>query len=637
LKYTPSASTLFRLASGALALLCVGVYAAGLHGPFLMDDFDAIFPLAAGEAGAGWWDALQQAPHHIRARWLSNASFLLTQALTGSAMPPQAFAYKLGNLALHLACTAVVVALARRLLNLWGTEAGRARWLALLAGGMFAVHPLLLSTVLYPVQRMAQLATLFALLAVLAYVHWRRTYAVATARQHAWGVARVVACTGLALLSKESGALTPLLIGVVELTCFRWPSKDDPHRSRFDTGFGVACAAPLVLGFVMLGLRWKTLTAGYEGRDFTLPERLLTQMHVLLDYLGQIVWPRIGAMGLYRDDLAITTSADAPTLALAVLFALAVAAAIALRRRWSALSFGVLWFFAAHALESTVLPLEMVFEHRNYLALFGPALAGAWAMGRTPNRLCMLVATLALAGLSIQTARRAFDWRDQDSWIRSEAAHHPGSLRAGTGLVIHFFDRSQTSEAGAALDALRHRFPEHAQTALLGLALRCKSDSALKLDVGTTPDEMRSLRSGVVGKDAFHLFVGLRDRKLRGECEAVGWPTLAAAAGALANNPAIARQAAAAAAWHRLQAQAASQAGDAAAAAAAVESALAKQDNDPRDWLLLMQARLQLHDLAAYDAARARLLRLTGGNLGRLRPILEALDSSAAAMRVPQP
>ncbi len=55
----------------------------------------------------------------------------------------------------------------------------------------------------------------------------------------------------------------------------------------------------------------------------------------------------------------------------------------AVRRRAPVLSLGILWFFAGQVLESTVLPLEIAFEHRNYLADYGILLPACYALPST--------------------------------------------------------------------------------------------------------------------------------------------------------------------------------------------------------------------------------------------------------------
>ena len=118
-------------------------------------------------------------------------------------------AFKAVNLALHLACGVVLFALTRALAGL-RVDARAARTAALLACALWLLSPLLVSTVLYTVQRMAQLATLFSLAGLLCYVHGRRRGSRAAVAA-AFGL-----CWPLAALSKENGALLPLLALLVE-------------------------------------------------------------------------------------------------------------------------------------------------------------------------------------------------------------------------------------------------------------------------------------------------------------------------------------------------------------------------------------------------------------------------------------
>src|SRR5690606_24439350 len=117
--------------------------------------------------------------------------------------------------------------------------------------------------------------------------------------------------------------------------------------------------------------------------DFSLPERLLSESRILVEYLYKIVLPSLRGGGIYHDDFVVSRGWLTPwTTAPAVAFVLGlVVIGIASRRRWPVLSFALLWFFAGHALESTALPLELYFEHRNYLPVFGILFALAtWAV-----------------------------------------------------------------------------------------------------------------------------------------------------------------------------------------------------------------------------------------------------------------
>jgi hypothetical protein len=620
----------YLLAAFALAAATATVYWSGLHGPFLMDDFDALHPLARAQAaGQGWWEVLQGAPNHIRARWLSNLTFLVSHAAGGGTFPPDPYPYKLGNLVLHLLCGAACGVLARALARRWNATPMRATWVALLAGGLFLLHPLLVSTVLYPVQRMAQLSALFSLLAVWAYVEWRQRYDRLTPFRHAAGVAAVLGATGLAVLAKENGALVPLFIGVIELTAFAWPARESARRSRFDTGFGLACAAPLVLGGVLLAVRLPGIAASYSARDFTLVERLLTQLQVLPTYLGQVLWPRIGAMGLYHDDLVPVHSLDAVTLAAGLGLLAALAAALWLRRRAPAFAFGVLWFLAAHALEGSVIPLELYFEHRNYTALLGPALAVAWAItGLRPLPAAALGLAL-LATLAGQTARRAADWSDYPRWIEAEAAARPRSLRAGTDLFQHLAARGDLPAAVAERERLLRLHPAHAQPVLLKLRFACGGGPIAVQTFDAA--ELARLKTAAVGKDAFHVYLGIRNA-VSERCADPDWNAFALAARQIAENPHQRRIPGARAAWLRLAAPARARSGQWDAVAAALDDVFALRDDDPRDHVLGMRAALELGDGRDYLRRRARLLGLVRGQLGALQEEVDRLDAAARTL-----
>jgi tetratricopeptide (TPR) repeat protein len=631
-KFTPSIGWQPIAALSAILVATVVVYWQALQGPFLLDDYGSIVPLASAQAsGLAWDELLRQAPPSIRDRWLSNLSFLLSQAASGNPFPPSPFAFKLGNLIVHIACAVAVFLLGSRLAQRWGANGDRAFWTGALAAGLFALHPLLVSTVLYPVQRMAQLSTLFTLLAVLAYMRWRVRYEQSSSAAHVGGIALTLGLTLLAFLSKENGALVPLLILCIELVAFRWPARATDSRARFDTGFGLICAGPLMLGVVLVFVRWDRFVAGYIQRDFDLGTRLLTQLHVLLDYLGQIFVPRPSSMGLYRDDFPLVSTPEPATVMLGIGFAFALAAALVLRKRLPALSLAVLWFLAAHALESSFVALELVFEHRNYLALPGIAIGLAWGVtaldtGSRARRIFLRALTLgSLALLAGITYQRAADWRDYDRWIEAEARNHPRSLRAGTDLFVHHLARGRPDVAEGVRETLEASLPEQGQPRLLKLGHACPGPIPITL---LTAEDLSWLRSARFGKDAFHTYVGLRDLVVR-RCEQPDWAAFTAAAAAVATNPHIRRNPRAETAWHRLHASAERNAGNWAGARRAIQRALARDPSDPRDWLMLAEAEARTGNIAGYEHARQELLKVTQGSLGSLAATLREVDALA--------
>jgi hypothetical protein len=123
-------------------------------------------------------------------------------------------------------------------------------------------------------------------------------------------------------------------------------------------------------------------------------------------------------------------------------------------------AFGIAWFLIGHALESTVLPLEIAHEHRNYLPLFGVLLVGAAALQQSIEKagkvrtFSIALAAVALLYFSLITALRSHQFGDDLRRTQIEAQHHRGSARAQ-------YEAGQALSriaATSAKDALIHGF-----------------------------------------------------------------------------------------------------------------------------------------------------------------------------------
>ncbi|UHQ22568.1 hypothetical protein LVB77_18235 [Lysobacter sp. 5GHs7-4] len=423
-------------ALAALALATFAIYWRGLTGPFLLDDgvtFPVIERWLAGQAS--YAEAVLGRGSPWAGRPVAMASFALNAALGGFAP----FSFKLGNLLIHLLCGVLVWQLLRRLLALDPRLSGQARLLATIASGLWLLHPIQVSTVLYSVQRMAQLSTMLVLAAVLVYVLARQELAAGQtrpARSKLFLTFPLLVLLGL--LSKQNAAVAPLLCTVVEWGCF----KRDAAASRpLRAFFGVFLLAPAALALLSLAVAPQWLLGGYSEWAFTLPQRLLSEPRALMAYLGQIVLPHGPSLGLYTDDFATSTGLLSPVSTLSSIVALVAISVAAWAWRAAAPSACVGWFFflAAHAVESTFLPVELYYEHRNYLPLAGLALAAVGLTALLPERLqarpayrlqVLAVAALAIVSLAAITASRVSVWRSMDTIASEGLREHPQSLRA---------------------------------------------------------------------------------------------------------------------------------------------------------------------------------------------------------------
>ena len=242
---------------------------------------------------------------------------------------------------------------------------------------------------------------------------------------------------GLAIFSKENGALLPLYMLVAEITLFRFRGSKGQADKTVIIFFLTTVAIPAALLLLYLAMHPGAILGGYSGREFTLTERLLTESRVLVFYLKMIIMPSITELGLYHDDIAISHGLLDPPTTLYSLITLAglLFGALLLLKKRPLISLGILWFFAGHVLESTIFPLEIAHEHRNYLADYGILLAASIAVTQAPlRRLAPVIRTatplLFLILFSSTTWLRASQWSDNINQAIYEARHHPESFRA---------------------------------------------------------------------------------------------------------------------------------------------------------------------------------------------------------------
>jgi len=158
---------------------------------------------------------------------------------------------------------------------------------------------------------------------------------------------------------------------------------------------------------------------------------------VMVFYLKMIILPSIPELGLYHGDIAISRGIlDPPATLPAVLFlAGLLALGLWLVRTRPLIGLGILWFFCGHLLESTVFPLEIAHEHRNYLADFGILFSLSTAMASVPYRRVGMIIPATAAALfvimfSYTTWVRSAQWSDNVQHAVYEAMHHPHAFRA---------------------------------------------------------------------------------------------------------------------------------------------------------------------------------------------------------------
>ena len=439
----------FRLRVAApvgIVLLAALLYSDTLQHPFVLDDVRNI----AGNPAIRWQQldadsVLRAAVESPTPRAVANISFGLNYLL-GGADPA---AYRAVNIAIHGLCGVLVYALAlalyRRATALGAAPAvlasGPSRQLvALFAALLFVAHPLQTQSVTYVVQRMNSLAACFYLLALLAWMRGRGS--PLPKRRAAWWAATAL-CWMLGAGSKETVAVLPFAIWLIEWAFYR------DLDSRWARRSGLVLVAGAAAAVVVFALHPDGL-ARFEGRGFTPGERLLTQFRVFWLYVGLILLPLPSRQNLIYDfPLSRSLLDPASTLlSLLGLVALAGLAALLLRRHRLA-AFGVVWLLLHLALESSVLPLAMVYEHRTYLPLAGVAIGVApliFRLAGTPARATVLTGAIVLA-LGTATHVRNQVWSDPVTLWSDVVAKSPDSSRAHDELGLALAGADRLEEA----------------------------------------------------------------------------------------------------------------------------------------------------------------------------------------------
>lgn len=450
------------MAAWGVVLVCaVFAYWPGLSGPFMLDDLTSIAQLG-NLGGVRDWETFNAYVFGGTGGPTGRPVAMLSFLLDGTDWPTDALPFKRTNLVIHLLTGGFLFLLTRQLLRLVDMDAAKAGWVALVSASIWLLHPFLVSTTLYVVQRMAQLAMLFSVIGLILYLHGRVTLATDRRKGYLIMTLAVSVFTVLATLSKENGILLPLLVGTIEWTLVASRGSTMP---KLDRGWSTVFITLPSL-FVVAYLGYRFFSADFleiaRPREFSLYERLLTQPRVVADYLQNWFLPKLYTTGVFQDHVVKSTGLFAPVSTFAgILFHGALLAlAIVKRRQLPLVAFAILFFYVNHLLESTTLNLEMYFEHRNYMAvafLFLPLVL--LVSDKVSRQMAVIVAIVALGSLAAFTRYSATVWSNYEGMVAASAAKAPTSARAQSQHAVNLFNARRYDEAVQTLDRAVENIP----------------------------------------------------------------------------------------------------------------------------------------------------------------------------------
>ncbi len=436
-----------------LIFLPLLIYYPGINGPFILDDIPSLVLNKNIHINQPSLEKIRQAANSndsgILGRPIPAMSFALNYYFSQSGME-SSYGFKLFNIIIHTINGLMVLWFVRLILIRinqinpgYSFNHSSTRSLTLLASGIalyWLVQPIQLTSVLYVVQRMTSMSAFFILFTLISFIQARNAIIAQKKPESIVWAALIPTGFLLSLLSKETGLLIPIYIIILELSLYsgtspwsNWKKINPKTRVAILALTGLFAASMLTM-VVIYSL------PGYQMRNFSLFERLLTESRILVFYIGQILLPSPHSFGIHHDDFQLSHSLLQPatTLVSIIFIATLIFLAFLKRRKQPLLSLGIIWFFSSHLIESTVFPLDLVFEHRNYLASLGVILVIIhillWIHQKYQLRRIWLLLPVFIALLSSITAVRSHQWRNIQSLLEAQVLNHPASARSWSDL-----------------------------------------------------------------------------------------------------------------------------------------------------------------------------------------------------------
>jgi Tfp pilus assembly protein PilF len=233
---------------------------------------------------------------------------------------------------------------------------------ALLSTFFWAFNPIHVTSITYVVQRMASMAALFYIMSMYFYLKGR------TAQNSTYPIYFFILSliTGFAaLLTKENAAMLPVNVLLFDLFLIQGATKE--NIKKFSKVLFFPLLLILIIGLIYTG-GFSNALGGYEIRDFSMMQRLLTEPRVILFYLSLLFYP-IGSRLTLLYDVEVSRSLFQPwtTIPSILLILLIISFAFYIARKRQLVSFCIIFYFLNHLIEGSIFNLELIYEHRNYL------------------------------------------------------------------------------------------------------------------------------------------------------------------------------------------------------------------------------------------------------------------------------
>jgi tetratricopeptide (TPR) repeat protein len=441
------------------SLLALWAYSGSVKGPFVFDDRPNILDnphirlsqlTARGIKNAGF-----HSPNKTRP--VANISF----ALNHYAHEYRTKGYHLINILIHITTGILLYSLFKttRRTPGYGLKDKYPPTLIPLFGALiWFANPLQTQSVSYIVQRMNSMAALFYVLSLLLYakgrLHGIVSEKIGGSRNPGPGYHHLLfaGCAVSALLalgSKQIAATLPVFIFLYEWYFFQDLDLAWLKRKIFPL-IGISLFFVLLAFFYTGGHPLERIVSSYELRQFTMIQRVLTEFRVVFFYITLLLFPHPSRLNLDHGFPISTSLVDPVTTLLSVIGVLGLMLLAVFRAKPNRLlSFSILWYLGNLVIESSVIGLEIIFEHRSYLPSMFVCLLIVTAVERgiRQKRIPVVLFIAVTAVLLMWTHERNRVWGDRLTLWADCAAKSPNSARSHNNLGLALTGEGRTEEA----------------------------------------------------------------------------------------------------------------------------------------------------------------------------------------------
>ncbi len=319
------------------------------------------------------------------------------------------------------------------------------------AACLWLLHPVQAQAVTYIVQRMTSLSALFYILSILCYIQGRKSWQSGLKQGSAFLFFSGCIVFGLcAFSSKENAATLPIIILLYEWFFFQ-KLKIVWSKTYVLLIIGVLLLFGIIAVIYLGENPFHRITAAYKFRDYTLFQRVLTQLRVVIYYISLFFFPHPARLTLdydypLSDGLLLPATTLISAMAIIALFVLAIY--LAFRKKRLA-AFCIFWFFVTLSIESSIIAIEIIYEHRLYLSMVMPVLFCMLALtGMLQSKwTTAVVMGMILIICGTWTYQRNTVWTDQLTFWQDNHRKFPEDARVLNNLGLALLNAGNIDEA----------------------------------------------------------------------------------------------------------------------------------------------------------------------------------------------